>query len=230
MRFRYETEVPLAGWGAVCPHRGGLILEPAWLVTCSSDFSHSLQGSGLKPFPSESLGGGYPYPVWVRRMGSACIQNLRGPHLGLSQTSARLEWLCLPIQMCFSLWVFRWERNQPSISASYLPPFPEDSHFFLSPLQSSIVQEVGFWLCYKSGFESQVFLFVGYVTLSNITWTCFFLCKMGKIMPVLQRRSMKMYIKGQAHIKLQGRESKSWTHQKVQDTTSSPIPGFLHKY
>lgn len=48
-------------------------------------------------------------------------------------------------------------------------------------------------------------------------------------MPVLQRHFIKMYAKGQAHTKLQGRVSKRWTHQKVQDTTSSPIPGFLHK-
>lgn len=209
MLFRYETEVPLARRMKcrVCPHRASLASHP-----CSSDFSHSLQSSDLKPFPNERLGGGYPYPVWIRRIGSTCTWNLHGLNLGLSQKLARLQWLCLHIQMCFFLWVFRWEIN-PRFLPNICLLFQKNLTFSSPPCRAALSNRLDSGCAINLGLNlTQVFLFAGYVTLSNIPWTCFFGCKMEKIMPVLQRHFMKMYIKGQAHTKLQGRESKTWTH------------------
>lgn len=117
-------------WG-VCSHRGWLILWASLAShPCSSDFSISFWSSDLKPSPSEGLEWGeYPYPVWIKRVGCTCIWNLHGLSLGLSWTLPRLEWLCLVFQGNVLLNLGSQMRNQPLITANYLPPFSEESLF-----------------------------------------------------------------------------------------------------
>lgn len=136
MLFRYETEVPLAGWGGECfPTERDSSLEPAWLVILAPEtFPIYSRAGNVNPYPRERLERGYPSPVWIRRMGSTCTWNLHGISLGCSQAVARLEWLCLRIlRKCASLSGFSGEKPTLDSHQSFASFFPEESLFFPPP-------------------------------------------------------------------------------------------------
>lgn len=129
MRLKF---VLLTGWGGECVLiEGDSSFGLAWLVTSAPQTFPFHSGAVTLSHPPVRgwEWGGCLYPVWIRRAGCTCIPNLHGLSLGLPQTLASLEWLCLIFQGNVLLDPGSQVRNQPLITANYLPPFPEESLF-----------------------------------------------------------------------------------------------------
>lgn len=221
MLFRYETEVPLTGWGGECVlTEGDSSFGLAWLVTpASQTFPFHSGAVTLSHHLVWGWGwGGYPYSVWIRRAGHTCIQNLHGLSLGLSQTLARLEWLPYIPRKCAPQSGFSGEKS----TLDYCQLFASFSRriSFSSPPCRAVHYKsldsgcpINLDLNLRSSYLLAVWPYqiLPEPTSSSVKWQKY----------AFQEHFMKMYVKGQAHTNCRAWCSKD-RHQKVQDITSSP--------